>query len=314
MDPILVELTPGPTIDPPPELAAARTAVRAAAMDLAAVPEPSLERPWTWRGEEADVRYGLYETFERLEAAEADARRAIAAAEQRGGLAPAAPATGHIAPLTIARWDLHGLLAGVDEALLDADPGGGEWTIRQTLGHIVSGQRGYGWYTGWWLGQAATVPWPERVPESVADRLPDEHGSEMAGSPDDIRRRLDAVCDDSVARLGGLDDAALAVPARWSGIRVTVGFRLGRWSSHVREHTIQIEKTLVLLGRVPTEPERIVRRALEAYGRLESTVFGRPAEIMTAADERGRTVADAFAALSGLPASAASVRTAAERS
>jgi hypothetical protein len=34
----------------------------------------------------------------------------------------------------------------------------------------------------------------------------------------------------------------------------------GCWSSHIREHTIQVEKTLVVLDRAPTEVERIVRR------------------------------------------------------
>jgi hypothetical protein len=56
---------------------------------------------------------------------------------------------------------------------------------------------------------------------------------------------------------------------------VTVGFRLGRWASHFREHGIQIEKTFVLIGHVPGEPARLVRNMLGAYGRAESVVFGR---------------------------------------
>jgi hypothetical protein len=312
MDPTLVELTPGPTIASPAELADARRSIDAVAVALVAIPESALERPWAWQGDEADVRYGLYHALERLEAAEADARRAIAAAERRGTLLPAAPAAGRIAPATIARWDLHGLLAGLEAETLDADPGGGEWTIRQTLGHIVAGQRSYGWFTGWWLSQADADPWPDRVPEDLADRLPDEHGPEMAGSITEIRARLDTVLDDTAARLGGLDDDALGARARWSGVRVTVGFRVGRWSSHIREHTIQVEKTLALLGRAPSEPERIARRVLEAYGRLEAAVFARPAAVMAAADDRGRTVAEAFADIEALSAAATSVRSAAE--
>jgi hypothetical protein len=56
---------------------------------------------------------------------------------------------------------------------------------------------------------------------------------------------------------------------------VDVGFRLGRWSSHIREHTIQIEKTLAMLGLVPDEPRRLARHVLDAYGRAEAAVFGR---------------------------------------
>lgn len=306
MDPILERLTPGPTIPIAVEVSNARSSIRAAVADLLAVTDAALERPWSWHGEEADVRYGLYEGFELLESAAADARRALERVGDR-----ATPAALLIAPATIARWDLHGALAGLDDEVLDAAPGGGEWTVRQTLGHIVSGQRTYGWFTGWWLAQVGREPFPERVDADLADQVPDEHGPEAAGSLDDIRDRLDAILDQGAGRFGGLDDEALAATARWSGIRVDVGFRLGRWSSHLREHTIQVEKTLAMLGRQPTEVERIVRRVLEAYGRLEATAFARPPEVLGALDERGRSVADAFAITESIRGSAASVRAAA---
>jgi hypothetical protein len=45
---------------------------------------------------------------------------------------------------------------------------------------------------------------------------------------------------------------------------------------------------------------------------LEAAVFGLPPTVMDARDDRGRSVADAFAALDALPGSAASLRRAAE--
>lgn len=306
MDPILERLTPGPTIPLARPVLAARAAVLAAVADLLRVPDGTLDRPWTWRGEEADVRYGLYEPYERLEVAAGDVRRAVEVAGVQ-----ATPAVARFAAATIARWDLHGVLVALAADALDADPGGGEWTIRQTLGHTISGQRTYGWFTGWWLGQTGADPFPTRVPDDLGDLVPDEHGPEAAGSLAEIRDRLDAILDDCAARYATLGEASLAARARWAGIEVDAGFRIGRWSSHLREHTIQVEKTLAMLGRAPTEPERIVRRVLEAYGRLEATVFGLPPSVMDSRDERGRSVADAFAALDGLPGSAASVRVAA---
>jgi hypothetical protein len=38
-----------------------------------------------------------------------------------------------------------------------------------------------------------------------------------------------------------------------------------------------VDKTLVMLGRPTSEVERLVRLAVESYGRLEATVFARPA-------------------------------------
>jgi hypothetical protein len=80
---------------------------------------------------------------------------------------------------------------------------------------------------------------------------------------------------------------------------VSIAFRLGRWSSHIREHTVQVEKTLAELGRAPTEPERLVRLVLAAYGRAEAVVFGQPEAdraagiIRVAATEARAVVADA---------------------
>jgi hypothetical protein len=74
---------------------------------------------------------------------------------------------------------------------------------------------------------------------------------------------------------------------------------MARWSSHLREHTIQVEKTLAMLGRAPTEPERLIRLTLAAYGRAEAVVFGQPdadaaAGIIRAAVAEARdTIADA---------------------
>lgn len=112
-------------------------------------------------------------------------------------------------------------------------------------------------------------------PESFWDAMPDDATAEAVGTFDDLRGRLDAILDLGMERLAGLPDDRLALPTRWSGFPVTLGFRIGRWSSHIREHTIQVEKTLAMLGHVPTEPARLARHLLAAYGRAEAAVFGR---------------------------------------
>jgi hypothetical protein len=267
----------------PPALAAARRDIGLAAADFLAVSEGALVRPWAWRaGSEEEVRYGFYRAVELLEAAEGDAR---AAAES----GPASSAAARlIAPSTIARWDLHGLLAGLSGEDYDADPGDGEWTVRLTLGHVISSQRAYGWGTAWWQerGFAADDPaMPPGLPEELWSTLPDEATDEAGGAPSEIRDRLDAVLDQSAERLAGLPDDRLALGARWSGFAVDIGFRLGRWSSHVQEHTVQVQKTLDMLGRRPTEVQRLVRLVLAAYGRLESVAFGsRPESVGSAPD------------------------------
>ena len=143
--------------------------------------------------------------------------------------------------------------------------------------------------------------------------MPDE-AVEGQGTLDEIRARLDDLLDAGMAHLGDLDDAALAVAARsWrSGSRVDVGFRLGRWSSHIHEHTVQVDKTLAMIGWAPREVNRLVGLVVGAYGRLEEQVFGLPAAALERAGDDGRTPATLIeAATTRVVADAASVRAAA---
>lgn len=258
----------------PPALVDARADVIAAARDLLAIPETALARPWTWiGGSEDEVRYGAYRAAEALELAEVHARALASAADGTDRQAARL-----IGPATAARWDLHGLMLPLDDGLLDADPGGGEWSIRLATGHVIAGQRGYAWGTAWWLEQAFDPNAPGRpttIPEPFWETFPDEATTEAAGSVDELRARLDGILDLSAERFAGLPDDRLELGARWSGFPVTIGFRFGRWSSHIREHVIQIEKTFAMIGHLPSEPARLVRNVLAAYGRAEAVVFGR---------------------------------------
>ncbi len=275
LDAPLHELTDASLARPlPTALEHARAEAIAAARELLAIPEEALTRPWTWiGGSEEEVRYGAYRAAEALEQAEIEARAAVAATD-----AKELRAARIVGPATAARFDLHGMLLPLDERLLDADPGGGEWSIRLVLGHVIASQRGYGWGTAWWQDRAydaADRALPARIPEEFFATAPDEATTEAEGTLEDLRARLDAILDLSAERLAGLPDDRLDFGARWSGFPVTVGFRLGRWSSHLREHSIQVEKTFAMLGHIPDEPARLARHLLAAYGRAESVVFGR---------------------------------------
>jgi hypothetical protein len=247
---------------------ALRTAVEGAGRRLIGVPDDRLETEWSWPGSssEVDVRYGFFRLVELFEASRGAVVAALAAID-------GSPAAGGRlgAGATVARWSLHGLLLPLGDAALDRDPGNGEWAIRETMGHVLTTQRFYSRFTAWWLTQAPTpaAVVPDELSADVPERL-----VEAAGSMDDVRAKLDALLDLSMASLGRLEDDQVAVPARWSGGEVTAGFRLGRWASHIREHTIQVEKTLVMLDRPIPEVERLIRMVFEAYGRLEEPVFG----------------------------------------
>jgi hypothetical protein len=281
VDAVLERYGPPPTLSLPAWLVEGRRTLTDAADRVVGIDERELARRWLWREDReggAEVRYAFYRSVEALERATGLADGLVTASGARPtGAAPFAHATA-------ARWDLHGLLAPLADDGLDADPGGGEWTIRQTLAHIVHVQRAYPAYSGWWLTREPTAELPMRIPESVDEGFPEEDADGI-GSLVDIRRRLDEAMDGAMERMAALDEAQLATPARWSGFAVDVGFRLGRMSSHLQEHTVQVEKTLVMLRRTPPEAHRLLRLVLRAYGRAEATVYALPEHMAEAARE-----------------------------
>jgi hypothetical protein len=303
IDDFLLRLAPVEPRDVDPALLRARASVAAGLADLRMVPDSALEAPWTWGGGELDVRYGFYRQYEAFEEVRASVRRRFS-----GMRIQDTAARPIVAAASAARWDLHGVLAGVTDDDLDRDPGNNQWTIRQTLGHIVNGQRAYGWFTAWWLSQRELPPddFPARPPEDTEIGFPDE-GTESRGSLADIVNRLDEVLDGAASVFAPLSDAELAARARWSGILIDVRFRLGRWPSHLREHTIQIEKTHVFLGRETTEVDRLLRLIAAAYGRLEEELFMLPADQAPISEALTSTesVAAAFAAQAAEVAAAA---------
>lgn len=305
LDDFLLRHAPTRPLPLAPALDRARQSLNAALAELRLVSDAVLETGWPWRGDEADVRYGLYRQYEALE----DARARIGPLLRQSGDRDT-PARPLVAAATAARWDLHGLLNGLDDADLDRDPGSNEWTLRQTFAHIVSVQRAYGWFTAWWLARRdrPADDFPERVPEDVATELPAEE-SEAAGTLVDTRRRLDEILDLSAGVFAPLGDDELAARARWSGVAVDVRFRIGRWSSHMREHTVQVEKTVAMLGRPMSEVERLLRLIAGAYGRLEEELYMRPSTEEAVA----QALAMAESVAAGVAADASTVHAAAQR-
>jgi hypothetical protein len=244
----------------------------AAVHDLRTIGDADLPRPWPWKGgSEEEIRYGFYRIGESLELAGIEAQARIRAAGIERGRA-----ADRIAQATAARWDLQGLLLPLPDPAWDADPGNREWTVRQTMAHVIGTQRHYGVVTAWWQAQAyaAEDPMlPPVTPDAAYEDLPSEE-AEGAGTSSEVRDRLDDVVDRSSEALGGLPVERLGFGARWSGFAVDIDFRLGRWSSHIREHTVQVEKTLAMIDHRPTENDRLVRLLLAAWGRAEAVVHG----------------------------------------
>jgi hypothetical protein len=142
--------------------------------------------------------------------------------------------------------DLRGLIAGLDDALLDRAPADGEWSLREILAHAIGVERSYRANIEYSIARTAAEPVLMPV-----ERRPTPDPADTAGGFGDIVARFAARRAETDVALGATDEAALARPTMWSGIEVDVRFRLHRLASHIAEHTYQCEKAI---------------RALDAYG------------------------------------------------
>jgi hypothetical protein len=213
----------------------------------AGLSEARLAEPWRWpdrEGLDLEVRDALLRSLElELEAAAQAGSRASEAAR---ATALAQEAFG----------DLRGLLCGLPDALLDAPPEPGEWTLRQVLQHVVFVERRYELQTAYAASRTDAEPL-RREP----DVAPEDGPLTIAG----WLERLAAAREQSRG-LGAVADGQLTRPTIWAGHAVDVRFRLHRFTGHLVQHTIQCEKVLAHAGHREGEARWLVRRISAARG------------------------------------------------
>jgi hypothetical protein len=99
----------------------------------------------------------------------------------------------------------------------------------------------------------------------------------------------------------GIQDAELDAPTVfWESEPMPVEFRLHRFDSHLRQHTIQVEKTLEMLDLQPNEAKRLLRLIYVALAQVEGTVMGAPDFGLERRDTLAVTIANRAEELEGL--------------
>ena len=145
------------------------------------------------------------------------------------------------------------------DALLDAPPAHGEWSIRRTLEHVIRVERSYR------ANSEHALVRRDEEPLSIPDeQRPTADPADTAGDALAIVRALSRRRAETDAALGRVDDAALARPSQYDPLdedfAVDVRFRLHRFAVHLVEHAHQVDKTLRALGQPETDARAYVRR------------------------------------------------------
>jgi uncharacterized damage-inducible protein DinB len=267
-------MTAGP-ISPTTALETFAAAVEGFDRRLRAIDDQALDLFWAWETyDEEGVRFGILRTTEQV----GDAAVEIAARRAEAG---AGPSRGQrILGRYLVAWRELWSVADRADSALDIPPMEGEWPLRTILDHVVDGDLGFLVTIRNGLNQhRAGIHEPARVSSdeawlALAEVSETSVRAVFEGSLDDIRAFHRVVRDRIVDRLGSIDDEELdAHSAFWDGNRPN-RFRLGRIESHMRQHTIQIEKAVQATIGPPREVERLLRLLARATGDVEAAAVG----------------------------------------
>lgn len=243
-------------------------AVEALVRKTIGLSDQDMGRQWTWGVyDEEGLRFALLMTHHELR------DLATRLAHER----PARTAASAIlAQYHQAYRDLTGALAAVRTEDLDRAPAEGEWPLREVCLHMLGAEYGFlrvcrialERHRAGRAGEPAEAEWDAASAPYLEAR---QAAAEPLAAADQMRIRdaFAAIHIRNLRELGDITDAELDLPSWfWDGA-MPLRFRLHRFEEHLRQHTIQLDKTLVGIGRGPTEAQRLVRNVYNALADVE---------------------------------------------
>lgn len=220
--------------------------------------------PWVWGDyDEEGLRFALLMTHHELRDL---AVRLVA----MGPLRTQAQAI--LAQYHQAYRDLTAVLATLRDDDLDRVPAPEEWAIRDVLEHMLGAEHGFLAVNVFALSRHRAGTFATQTEDDwKAFRAPYAMpAGAVSGTVADIRDAFFTQHARVLRELDDVSDADLELPARfWEDTDMPIRFRLHRFEEHLRQHTIQLDKTLVAIGRPPTEAHRLVRNVYYALADVE---------------------------------------------
>lgn len=240
------------------------------------LPDSELERGWTWGSYKSEgIRFAYFRAYEDLR------QLAVGLGLMRDAAAnPFSDAQRILAQYHAAYMDLQAVLMGVDERYFEVHPAEGEWSVRRVLAHIVGADMGFYVAIKFALdkynqGEDPLVDIDDEIWLGIIGMGEEELDAQM----DEPLPGLQSFHGDLHARIlsdfAGISDSELEKPSKyWEEEFYSLRFRLHRFDAHMRQHTIQIEKTLQAIGHVPNESQRLLRLIYAALGQVEGALIG----------------------------------------
>lgn len=235
------------------------------------LPDQELEREWVWQDYKEGVRFAFFRNYEDLST--------LAARLEAGRSVPFSEAQRILAQYHAAYRDLQALLLGIDDNLARQEPAKGEWPLRNVLVHVVQAEGTFFAIVYYALerqrsGDGRPLEMPDEAWETFWAGDPFEQLKER-GRFSELLAYYDQLHHRVLEAFTGISSSELELPVvYWESTPMPVRFRLHRFDSHMRQHTIQIQKTLDMLDRRPNEARRLLRLIYNALAKVEAARLG----------------------------------------
>jgi hypothetical protein len=274
-------------------------AVERFASKLQSVPDADLERKWTWGAYDEGIRFAFFRSYEELR------ELAVKVAAERAVAGPQISSAQRIlAQYHLAFRDLQAALLGIGEDAAGQAPAEGEWSLKQVVAHIVDADSGFLVGVKYALdrnrrGEAPAVPSEETWVSVLGEEGPFQ--AVLEGPLAGIQAYHNELHQRVLREFSGISEDELNAPALyWEGYELPLRFRLHRFDSHLRQHTIQIDKTLAGIGHPPNEAKRLLRLIYAALAEVEGLTIGAREAGSALVPDAAKTIAARADEISGL--------------
>jgi hypothetical protein len=271
----------------------ARAVERFAALTVD-VPDSELDREWVWGAYDFEgVRFAFFRTYEELREL---AVRTAAERSTRG--LPASSAQRILYQYHTAYRDLEAALLGVETDEANLAPDEGEWSLRRIAAHIVEADVGFFAVVKYALDRHRSADGrPTQISDEEWEAIigMDEASIEeiLDGPLTDIQLYYETLHKRVLQEFADISEGELIAPSMyWEGYEMSLRFRLHRFDAHLRQHIVQVDKTLEGTGHSPNESKRLLRLIYSALGETEGAAIG----AWDVAEELRREAAETIAA------------------
>lgn len=235
------------------------------------IQDADLDLPWHWKGHDEGIRFTVFVTLLELR------QLAVKLAYEKNVSNKSSyttPSQHILAQYHAAFMDLQSVLVGLSSKNSTLAPNKKEWPVRTIVAHIVGADIDFSSVIRYALENHRAGKWmPNPIPKKEYPRLSGltekEYDALMGASLSKLLSYHRKLHPKILRDFSSITSAEMTLPAAfWEETRFHIGYRLHRFEAHMRQHTIQIDKTLVSIGCAPNEAKQLIRTLFAALAEV----------------------------------------------